>query len=130
MKKTLLSLFIVFAFIACKKTEYEPIGPTDVRIYNKTDTVFTDVLVNTSGGEFNYGTIEPKSYSEYHRFEKSYPKVDISLKINEVQFASENQDYTYYNYLGQVKCTYRIYINKTNGLVEMELVYEAPLDGK
>ena len=128
MRKILPFVLAVIVITSCKKTEYEPLGPTDVRIYNDTDIGFTDVVVNTSGGEYNFGAVAPKSYSEYHRFEKSYPKVDVSLVINAESFSTAKQDYTYQNYLGQVKCTYKVFIaDQSQHLLDVKVVIESPL---
>jgi len=134
MKRVIIFAATAILLFACKKMEFEPIGPTDVRIYNSYDInsgkTFENVIVNTSGGEYNFGTISPKTTTEYHRFEKSYPKIDISLTINGIKYSTKTQDYTYQNYLGQVKCTYRVYIlNDLTHTLETEVVYDAPLEG-
>jgi hypothetical protein len=131
MKQAVFFVLVILISVSCKKTKFEPEGPTDVRIFNNTDKLFTNVLVNTSGGEHNFGTVDSHLYSDYFRFDKSYPKIDISLTIGTTTYSTVVQDYTYQNYVGQVKCTYKVYISdpvaKTLG---MELVLDAPLDGK
>ncbi|HNW58028.1 MAG TPA: molybdopterin-dependent oxidoreductase [Bacteroidales bacterium] len=131
MKQSLFFILLVFVSFSCKKTPFEPLGPTDVRIYNNTDKLFTNILVNTSGGEHTFGTLDSHLYTDYYRFEKSYPKIDISLTIGSTTYSTVTQDYTYQNYLGQVKCTYKVYISDpTNKTLDMEVVYDAPLNGK
>ena len=110
MKKTLLLILMVLAVVACKKTRIEPEGPTDARVYNNTDLTFDNVTVNTSGGEFNFGTVAPHQYSSYHRYEKAHPKADISLTIAGVEYTTPQQDYTYMQYMGQMKISYKIFI--------------------
>jgi len=130
MKRIILIVALILPVIACKKQEIEPLGPTDVRISNITDKTFENVIVNTSGGENNYGTILPGGTSEYYRFEKSYPEIDISLFINGVAYHTVKQDYTYQNYVGHVKCTYKVYISDpATKLLDMYFIYESPLEG-
>lgn len=114
--------------MACKKTRTEPEGPTDVRIYNNTDQLFDNVIVNTSGGEFNFGTVSSHAYSPYHRYEKAYSKADISLTIGGVTYSTPKQDYTYMHYMGQMKVTYKIYIrNQALKELDTEVVPEGEL---
>lgn len=130
MKRTILLIFIVLAVVSCKKTPIEPEGPTDVRIFNNTDLTFDNVTVNTSGGEFNFGTVAPHQYSGYHRYEKAYPKADISLTISGVEYSTPQQDYTYMQYMGLMKITYRIFI-RSQALKELDtdVVAEGELEG-
>ena len=114
--------------VSCKKTRIEPVGPTDVRVYNNTDQVFDNVVVNTSGGEFNFGTVQSHTYSAYHRYEKAYPKADISLSINSMSYSTPKQDYTYMQYMGKMKMTYKIYIkNQSQRELDTDVVAEGPL---
>jgi hypothetical protein len=110
MKRSLIILLIALVSLSCRKTKMEPEGPTDVRIYNNTDLIFDNVVVNTSGGEFNFGTLQSHMYSSYHRYDKAYPKADISLTISGTTYSTPKQDYTYMQYMGQIKMTYKIYI--------------------
>ena len=119
MKRTLLLILIVLAVVSCKKTPIEPEGPTDVRVYNNTDQTFDNVTVNTSGGEFNFGTVAPHQYSNYHRFEKAFPKADISLTVAGVEYSTPQQDYTYMQYMGQMKISYRTFI-RSQALKELD----------
>ena len=131
MKQALLFFLILLIAFSCKKTKFEPIGPTDVRIYNNTAYTFDNVVVNTSGGENNFGTIAPGTYSAYYRYDESYPKIHISLTIGGVAYSTPEPDYTFQTYLGQVKCTYKVFIaNESTKTLDTDCVYEAPLDGK
>ena len=118
MKRTIiLSTVLLLLLYSCKKTEQTPEGPTDIRITNLSDVVMTDLTVNTSGGEFNFGILNPGSTSEYHRFDKAYPKANISALINGQKFKTDSvraSDYLYYQYLGPIKATYKIYIKNAS----------------
>lgn len=128
MKRTILLLMLVASLTACKKTKIEPEGPTDVRVYNNTDQIFDNVIVNTSGGEYNFGTISPHTYSPYHRYDKAYPKADISLTIGAVPYSTPKQDYTYMQYMGQMKMTYKIFIiNESRRELDTDVVPEGEL---
>ena len=128
MKRFILLLVLVVSLTACKKTKIEPEGPTDVRVYNNTGQVFENVVVNTSGGEFNFGTLNPYTYSAYHRYDKAYPKADISLIIGSNTYSTPIQDYTYMQYMGQMKITYKIFIsNESRRELDTDVVPEGEL---
>lgn len=124
----MIVLFIALVVVSCKKTRIEPEGPTDVRVFNNTDQVFDNVVVNTSGGEFNFGTVQSHAYSAYHRYDKAYPKADISLTISSASYSTPKQDYTYMQYMGKMKMTYKIYIkNQSLRELDTDVVAEGPL---
>jgi hypothetical protein len=133
MKKiVLVSLIpiIVLFLLACKKTKFSPEGPTDVRVKNLSDITYTLVIVNTSGGIDTLGNINPGGYSEYFRFDKAFPKAEISAKINGQVFSTGGVNYNGMTYIGQAKITYEVYIsnstNKTLSISNCSL--DAPLD--
>ncbi len=129
MKRTLLLILIVLSVVACKKTRIEPEGPTDVRVYNNTDLTFDNVTVNTSGGEYIFGTVAPHQYSGYHRYEKAYSKADISLTIAGVEYSTPQQDYTYMHYMGQMKISYKIFIrSQVLRELDIEVVTEEAIE--
>jgi hypothetical protein len=128
MKRLIPFLVLIVALSACKKTKIEPEGPTDVRVYNNTDQLFENVVVNTSGGEFNFGTVNPHTYSQYHRYDKAYPKADISLTTRSSLYSTPTQDYTYMQYMGQMKITYKIFIsNESRRELDTDVVPEGEL---
>ena len=113
MKNILFIALIIFSVISCKKTEFEPEGPTDVRIRNLTSLAFYDLTVDIDT-VVNYGDLNPQAASDYIRFAKAYPKATISAKVNKggslVTFSTEIFDYTYMQYMGQMRITYEVYI--------------------
>jgi major membrane immunogen (membrane-anchored lipoprotein) len=128
MKRIVPLIVVIICLTACKKTKIEPEGPTDIRVFNDTDQLFESVVVNTSGGEYNFGTINSQSYSSYHRFDKAYPKADISLNIGGTKYSTTQQDYTYMQYMGQMKITYKVFISNEAGLLlDTDVVPEGPL---
>ena len=111
MKKFLYFLLILVAVIACKKTEFEPKGPTDVRVKNISDQTFDEVIVIIEEEVDTLGTITSENVSEYHRFETAYPFAEISARINGKLFSTGEVDETYMHYMGQMKITYVVYIS-------------------
>ena len=113
MKRILFITLIVFSVLSCKKTKFEPEGPTDVRIRNLTSLAFYDLTVDIDT-VVNYGNMNPQATSDYIRFPKAYPKATISAKVNKggslVTFSTEVFDYTYMQYMGQMRITYEVYI--------------------
>jgi len=128
MKRIVPLLAIIICLTACKKTKIEPEGPTDVRVFNNTDMIFEDVVVSTSGGTYDFGNVQSQAYSGYHRFDKAYPKADISLTIDGTAYSTVQQDYTYMQYMGQMKITYRIFISdEATHLLDTDVVPEGAL---
>ena len=118
MKKLIVISFILLTVLACKKKEFSPEGPTDVRIRNLSDQTFQEVIVTTSEKTEDVdtiGNISTGAVSDYFRFTKAYPKAEISAKINVggslVTFTTGKVDYTYQQYIGQDRITYEVYIS-------------------
>ena len=122
MKKIIVISLILLSVLACKKKELSPEGPTDVRIRNKSDLTFQNVIVSTSektGDTITIGTVANGSTSDYFRFTKAYPKAEISAIINvdgsPVKFSTGPVSYSYMQYIGRDRITYEVYIsNITN----------------
>jgi hypothetical protein len=130
MKKLFFLIIISVAFTACKKTEFEPKGPTDVRVKNITDVTFNEVIVKIDEEVGTLGTVLPGEYSDYHRFETAYSFAEISARIDGVLFSTGPVDNTYSHYMGQMKITYVVYIKEWNNkkLEIEETIPEEPLD--
>jgi hypothetical protein len=129
MKKVAVILLVSVLIVSCKKLEKEPLGPTDIRIENLTDVSMTDVSVSTGGGEFNFGSVSALGKSEYHRFDKAYPKANISVVINGQKYKTDTAIYTWMQYLGVIKATYKIWIkSEVQKQLDMNVIMDAPLD--
>jgi hypothetical protein len=130
MKKFFVISMIIITVLACKKIKFSPEGPTDVRVRNLSDLTFYEVIVNTSGGIDTLGDIGPGSESGYYRFDKAFPKAEITATINSEKFYTGSVNYTYMQYLGQDKITYEVYIssmsNKT--LAIFNVIHEEPIN--
>ncbi len=136
MKKVLILSLTILALFACKKKEFSPEGPTDIRIKNLTDAAFTEVIIKTSENEEDVdtlGTINARSQSEYFRFTKAYPKAEITAKINvggvTSTYSTGTVDFTYMQYIGQDRITYEVWISDPDAR-EIEIynvIIEEPL---
>lgn len=120
--KRLVYIFIIFAaLVSCKKQHFSPEGPTDVRIRNISDQVFYDLTVTSSekeGDTYIFGSLSNGNTTDYHRFQKAYPKAEIttSIMINGSAqiFSTGDVDFTYMQYMGQDLVTYEVYISDLN----------------
>jgi hypothetical protein len=130
MKKCLFILLILIAAAACKKTKFEPKGPTDVRVRNlQSDYTFFDVVINTAGSTDTVGNIKklgiisPGAVSEYKRVAIAFSKAEITAKINGEIFSTGPVNSTYMDYKGQMMLTYEVYIsNMTNRVLTINNV--------
>ncbi len=127
-----LLFFLALAVLmssGCKKLEKEPLGPTDIRVRNLTDLTMTELTVETGGGIYNYGVLEGGQVTDYYRFEKAYPKANISAYINGIKYKTDTVTYYYMQYLGQVKATYEIFIENDaqRKLKIHNVIMESPL---
>jgi hypothetical protein len=118
MKKFIIISLLLLSVLACKKKVFSPEGPTDVRIRNRTDLTFQEVIVSTSekvGDTVTVGNIPAGSTSDYFRVTKAYPKAEVSAMINVsgslVKFSTGPVSYTYLQYIGRDRITYEIYIS-------------------
>lgn len=118
MKKLLVISLMLLSLLACKKQKFSPEGPTDVRIRNLSDLTFEQVIVSASektGDIDTLGTIANSATSDYFRFQKAYPKAEISAKINIggslVTFTTGPVNYTYLTYIGRDRITFEVYIS-------------------
>lgn len=136
MKKLLVVSFILLAALACKKKEFSPEGPTDVRIRNLSDQTFQEVVVGTSEKPEDIdtlGIVTKGGVTDYFRYTKAYPKAEITVKINVegslTTFTTGPVNYTYLNYIGQDRITFEVYISsmKNRELTINNVVLDEPL---
>jgi hypothetical protein len=120
MKKLLVLLLISITVASCKKTEFLPTGPTDVRVRNISDVTFNEVTVKTAAdidtikNTHTLGNIGPGAESGYARFGRAYPKAEITAVINGVNFSTGPVVTTFMQYMGQMNITYEVYISNMN----------------
>ncbi|MGD0341003.1 MAG: hypothetical protein ABSA76_04775 [Bacteroidales bacterium] len=136
MKKVLYIFLIVLVIVSCKKTKFSPEGPTDIRVRNLSSYTFTNVIVKTAGGKDttgnikNLGTILPGQVSPYKRFAIAYYRAEISATINGEIYSTGTINSTYWNYIGQDKITYEVYVKQdASKLLDIsDYIDEAPID--
>jgi hypothetical protein len=129
MKKLILFTAVLFLAVSCKKTDKTPLGPTDIRVRNLTTVDMSDMTVNTFDSTYNYGLLKADSISDYHRFDRAYPKANISAIINGQKYKTDTAIYAWMQYLGPDKITYEIYISNDaqKKLAIFNVIHESPI---
>ena len=94
-------LLISILLVSCTQNDSDLLL---LRIKNTSQFDYTDVVVNTSGGEHNYGTISSNQSSDYNAF--------VELKIDGSTYTIQPIDYVGETPLDNGKYTYEI--NATN----------------
>ena len=129
MKSLLAILSLTLMMFACEKPNKTPEGPTDVRVWNITDQDFTNLSVDTGGGDYDYGNLSAGEKTDYYRFEKAYPDAEITVTINGEEYSTGPQDYTYATYIGPDMVTYKVYIsNPELKILGVDIVLEGPIE--
>ncbi|HHP7240121.1 MAG TPA: hypothetical protein ACFCUD_00525 [Cyclobacteriaceae bacterium] len=75
---------VLMAFVACSEEEdrvFDPEG-TYIRVENISDYNYENVVVNTSGGDNNYGDISSGAVSDYRLFGFAYRYAFVELQID------------------------------------------------
>lgn len=139
MRKLVFISLVILVLTSCKKTEWAPEGPTDVRVRNmQSDLSYNQVVISTAGGRDTtgnikkLGTIAPGAISEYQRVTFAYPVAEITAVINGEQFSTGPFLSTYLTYLSRNKVTYEVYIsNLANKVLKINnVVIDEPLELK
>lgn len=92
--KNVFQLFLLLCFLsACADEPKEIYTSVFIRLRNTSSFEYTDVYVNTSGGEFTYGAVSAKSTSLYQPFESAYSYAYVSLKIDGIEYKIQPIDY-------------------------------------
>ena len=128
-KITFLSLVLTaIVLTSCKKTEYTPDGPTDIRIHNVSSLTYDSVLViNTLLESNEYGTVNPGAQTEYKRFEKAYPREQVNMYIDSVSYEFPPDD-SLRVLLQQGKFTYQLDVDTVAKTLSIHVIADAPLD--
>jgi len=120
----IMALFFTGTFSGCKKNE---LGPTDIRIINKSVFTYEDVFVDTSEGTNEYGNVAPGVKTDYKRFTKAWREAYIQLNINGVKYEFNPVDYTYEIPLGKGKFSYELSADTTKKELSLHVTADAPL---
>ena len=129
MKKLITLLLIVSALTSCKKTEFSPVGPTDLRIRNISDQTFTELTVKIKSQIHVYGDIGSWQVSDYFRYDTAFVKAEITAKVNGETFSTSPVNYLGLIHIGQERITYDVWISDMAGkkLAIDDVTYEEPL---
>jgi len=129
MGKIIFTALVLLTLVSCKKTVFDPEGPTDIRINNITSSTFTGLTVTMADTTINFGDIPAHDTSDYFRFDVAYPKTEITCTVDGATYTTGPAPDIYMQYLGQNKITYVVYIsNPTNKELSIyDVIYEEPL---
>jgi len=113
----------------CKEKEFEPEGPTDVRVENLSDLTFSEVIVKIKEEADTLGNISAGGKSDYFRFETAFSLAEISARINGELYSTGPVNYTGMHYMGLMKITYQVYISNvsTRELKISQVIPDEPL---
>jgi len=107
MKKVYFLLISIF-ILSCSQNDDTAEKNTLIRVKNVSQFEFKDVLVNTSGGEQNFGNIDINRDSDYKSFDFAYHYAFIELKIDGNTFTLQPIDYVGETKLDNGKYTYEV----------------------
>jgi len=128
-KITFLSIVLTaIVLTSCKKNNYTPEGPTDIRIHNVSSLTYDSVVVINTLLEINeYGTVNPGAKTEYKRFEKAYPREQVNMYIDSVSYEFPPDD-SVRVLLQQGKFTYELNVDTAAKSLSIHVIADAPLD--
>jgi len=118
MRRVLFALLFL-SLLACKGDSVEPdngYGDISIRIWNGTNWEMTDVFVDTSGGENDFGKIEANRRSNYKHFTSAYRYAFVSFKIDGKPYLIQPIDYVGEIPLEKGRYTYKINIDNLNSV--------------
>lgn len=113
MKNAVLVIFLLLTFVSCSKDDLANPNEILIRIENTSEFDFKNVIVNTSGGENNYGDLDAHQISDYKIFELAYSYAFIELKIDGEMYTVQPIDYVGESTLYTGKYTYVINANSS-----------------
>jgi len=104
MRKVYFLLITIF-LVSCTQNDDDTLL---IRIKNTSQFNYTDVVVNTSGGEHNYSTVNANQASDYKVFDLAFRYTFVELKINGNTYTIQPIDYVGETPLDDGKYTYEI----------------------
>jgi hypothetical protein len=108
MEKTFVTFLILLSAFACVNHDEPTHTGVKIRITNTSDFDYTDVYVNTSGGEFNFGNVMSKESTAYHEFESAYRYAYVTLRINNNECRYAPIDYVGERHLSPGNYSYNV----------------------
>jgi hypothetical protein len=122
MKPLLFYSCLLLGLAACKKETEDPAG-VSIRVRNGSAYPFTSLVVNTSGGENNYGALAVGQSSDYAPFTRAYGYAAVKATINGAEVSFMPHDYVGETPLKPGQYTYVVeVVNQANGTPHYLLV--------
>ena len=115
MKKTISLLFIGLALFGCSNNDSALNTEVEIRIANISGFDFKDIVLNTSGGERNYGNVDANQISVYNTFDFAYRYAFVELQIDGEIYTVQPFDYVGEPILTTGQYTYEIDANTSGG---------------
>ena len=116
MKTTILILMAIICF-ACKKESTQ--NGLQIRLKNISQEKFKDIVVNTSGGESLYETLQPNKKTKYAQYDSAFSYAYVKLKIKTEYYTIQPIDY-FEPKLKDGKYTYNIGFKDGQLFMELE----------
>ncbi len=127
--KKIYSIIIIaslfFQFSCSGDDDVADSGDVQIRIKNVSQFDYTNIIVNTSGGENHYGGLSSQQTSDYGAFEFAYRYAFVELQIDAETFTIQPIDYVGETKLNPGAYTYEIGANDTTeqyGRLSIKLV--------
>lgn len=94
MKRYFVLSAIIFILLSCDDNDnsQEP-GILKVRVQNLTGYTLNQIVVNTSGGENTYPSVEPGRTSVYKEFDFAYSICSMTFRIGSETYRIQPYDY-------------------------------------
>ena len=109
MKKIVVLIVLATILFSCKKDEA---GCLLIRIENISDFKYNNILVNTGGGEKDYGKLASGKKSVYKSFESAYQYAYVEFEADGEIYKIQPFDYVGETPLANGKYTYQLYLNE------------------
>lgn len=104
--KNITYLFVLFMCFGCSDDDTSNV--LQIRVTNVSQFNYQNIIVNTSGGEQNFGDIDAGQTSLYKTFDFAYRFAYVELQIDDETFIFQPIDYIDENLLTSGNYTYEI----------------------
>ncbi len=111
--KRIFLILISILIMSCSQSDDTIEKGLLIRVKNISQFEFNNVLVNTNGGEQNFGSIDVNQYSDYKSFNFAYRYAFIELTIDGSTFTIQPIDYFGETTLANGKYTYEVSANES-----------------
>ncbi|MCB0502211.1 MAG: hypothetical protein KDD32_05975 [Bacteroidetes bacterium] len=122
MKKHILLLSCVFLLINSCIDPLNPKRNVLIRVNNVSPYDFEDLLVNTSGGENEYGNLGSDLISVYKSYDFAYQYAYVSLTIDGKEFVLQPIDYVGETKIPNGKYTYEINVDTATEEIDLNFI--------